>query len=94
VLSHKGAGWGFGVEKVSNIGVGLAASGSFDSGAHGEAVSTFAQDDRVWVGCRRGCGLGILIPTHADDEAVVMDATPVSKDSSPGTPDGAPERYG
>ncbi len=28
-------------------------------------------------------GSGILVPTHADDEAVVMDATPASKDRSP-----------
>ena len=33
--------------KVSAVSARRAASGSFDCGAHGEAVSTFAQDDRV-----------------------------------------------
>ncbi len=45
-LSHEGVR-GFGVRKVLAVWVIPAASGSFDSGAHGEAVSTFAQDDRV-----------------------------------------------
>ena len=45
-LSHEGVR-GFVVRKVLKVWVIRAASGSFDSGAHGEAVSTFAQDDRV-----------------------------------------------
>ena len=38
----------FVVRKVLAVWVSRAVSGSFDCGAHGEAVSTFAQDDRVW----------------------------------------------
>ena len=56
--------WGFlgeGVVRCSGKGSdgieGRAASGSFDSGAHDEAVSTCAQDDRVWV-CPDPAGAG------------------------------------
>ena len=49
-LSGEGVGAGFGVRKVLAVWVIPAASGSFDCGAHGEAVSTSAQDDRIWVG--------------------------------------------
>ena len=42
------------VRKELNAYVRLAASGSFDSGAHDKAVSTSAQDDGVWVGWREG----------------------------------------
>ena len=45
-LPHKGA-WSFVVRKLLAVSAGLTSSGSFDFGAHGEAVSTFAQDDRV-----------------------------------------------
>ena len=37
----------FVVRKVLAVWVSRAVPGSFDCGAHGEAVSTFAQDDRV-----------------------------------------------
>ena len=41
---------GFVVRKTCNVWARRAESGSFDSGAHDEAVSTFAQDDSVWAG--------------------------------------------
>jgi hypothetical protein len=35
------------VTKVPKVSAGPSASGFFDSGAHGEAVNTSAQNDRV-----------------------------------------------
>ena len=36
--------------KGARVVVGCRVSGFFDCGVHGEAVSTFAQNDEVWVG--------------------------------------------
>ena len=65
-LAHEWATWrgvlcgGKGIERRSGDQrprgpFGFAQGRLFDSGAHGEAVSAFAQDDRVGG---RGCGVG------------------------------------
>jgi hypothetical protein len=46
--SDQGYPAGFVMEKVLNVYAGTSASGSFDSGTHGKAVSTSAQDDRKY----------------------------------------------
>ena len=48
-LGGFGRGKAFG-RKGARVVVGCRVSGFFDCGAHGEAVSTFAQNDGVWVG--------------------------------------------
>ena len=60
---------GFEVRKVLAVWVRRISTGFFDSDVHDEAVSTSAEDDRVWVGWRGVAGWGgageSRNPTHA-----------------------------